>query len=57
MSFDTSAIIAALPDLLNGAQLTLIIALIGLVSGFAVGMLLGMARAFGPMPVNAATRR
>lgn len=56
MSFDTSAIIAALPDLLNGAQLTLIIALIGLVSGFAVGMLLGMARAFGPLPVNAAAR-
>lgn len=56
MSFDTSAIIAALPELLAGAQLTLIIALIGLVSGFAAGMLLGMARAFAPLPVNAAAQ-
>ncbi len=53
MSFDWSAVIAALPQLLQGAELTVFIAAIGLILGISVGMLLGMLRAFGPMPVNA----
>ncbi|NNM56684.1 glutamine ABC transporter permease GlnP [Acidocella sp.] len=53
MSFDWSAVIAALPQLLQGAELTVFIAAIGLILGISGGMLLGMLRAFGPMPVNA----
>ena len=53
MSFDWSAIVAAFPQLLQGAELTVFIAAIGLIIGISVGILLGMLRAFGPMPVNA----
>lgn len=53
MSFDWQAIIAALPQLLQGAELTVFIAAIGLLIGISVGILLGMLRAFGPRPVNA----
>ncbi|GLR66527.1 glutamine ABC transporter permease GlnP [Acidocella aquatica] len=54
MSFDWSAVIAAFPQLLQGAELTVFIAGIGLIAGISVGVLLGMVRAFGPAPVNAA---
>ncbi len=53
MSFDWSAIVAVFPQLLQGAGLTVFIAAIGLMIGISVGILLGMLRAFGPMPVNA----
>ena len=53
MSFDWSAIWSALPDLFEGLQLTLFIAAGGLAGGCVIGLLAGIARAYGALPVNA----
>ena len=47
MTFDWAAVIAALPDLLQGLQLTLIIALAGLAGGIVLGILAGVALTYG----------
>ncbi|WP_213765231.1 glutamine ABC transporter permease GlnP [Caballeronia sp. dw_19] len=47
MSFDWAAVIAALPDLLQGLRLTLLIALAGLAGGVVLGMLAGVALTYG----------
>lgn len=53
MDFDFSVIIDALPALFKGAQLTLFIAIVGLVGGSLVGLLFGLMRAYGNKLVNA----
>ena len=53
MDFQWSVVIEALPSLFDGAKLTVIIALIGLAGGFTVGLLAGLARAYGPLWLNA----
>lgn len=52
MGFDWHAIVAALPELARGAELTVVIALIGLIAGMAFGALLGLCRSFGPRWLN-----
>jgi len=47
MTFDWAAVIAALPDLLQGLQLTLLIALAGLAGGIVLGILAGVALTYG----------
>ncbi|MCA3868200.1 MAG: glutamine ABC transporter permease GlnP, partial [Burkholderia sp.] len=47
MSFDWTALIAALPDLLQGLRLTLLIALSGLAGGVALGILTGVTLTYG----------
>lgn len=42
----------ALPDLLQGAQLTIFIAALGLLGGFIIGFLAGVCRAYGPRVLN-----
>lgn len=53
MSFDWSVIWRALPDLFDGLQLTLFIAAVGLIGGCLIGLLTGLARAYGAAPLNA----
>ncbi len=53
MDFQWSVVIEALPSLFAGAKLTVIIALIGLAGGFTVGLFAGLARAYGPLWLNA----
>ncbi|MBS0450921.1 MAG: glutamine ABC transporter permease GlnP [Proteobacteria bacterium] len=47
MDFDWSVIAGALPALLQGARLTLLIAAVGLAGGMLVGLLFGLMRAYG----------
>jgi His/Glu/Gln/Arg/opine family amino acid ABC transporter permease subunit len=47
MTFDWAAVIAALPDLLQGLRLTLLIALAGLAGGIVLGILAGVALTYG----------
>ncbi|MCA0241502.1 MAG: glutamine ABC transporter permease GlnP [Proteobacteria bacterium] len=47
MDFDWSVIGQALPALLQGAKLTVLIALAGLAGGVLVGLLFGLMRAYG----------
>jgi len=47
MTFDWAAVIAALPDLLQGLQLSLLIALAGLAGGIVLGILAGVALTYG----------
>jgi glutamine transport system permease protein len=47
MSFDWAAVVAALPDLLLGLRLTLLIALAGLLGGIALGVLAGVTLTYG----------
>ncbi|MFB4356142.1 glutamine ABC transporter permease GlnP [Pantoea sp. BS_4] len=47
MDFDWSVIWPAMPALLEGAKLTLIISIIGLVGGLIIGLVAGFARACG----------
>ncbi|MGY3096621.1 glutamine ABC transporter permease GlnP [Pantoea agglomerans] len=47
MEFDWSVIWPAMPALLEGAKLTLIISIIGLVGGLFIGLVAGFARAYG----------
>jgi glutamine transport system permease protein len=47
MDFDWSVIVEALPALMQGARLTVLIALAGLVGGTLVGLLFGLMGAYG----------
>ncbi|MBO1324280.1 glutamine ABC transporter permease GlnP [Acetobacter sp. TBRC 12305] len=53
MDFDWSVVVDALPALLGGAKLTVLIAAAGLVGGTLVGTVAGFARAFGNRLLNA----
>lgn len=53
MDFDWSVIVDALPALLGGAQLTVLIALAGLAGGLLVGFIAGLMRAYGNALLNA----
>lgn len=52
MEFDWSVISDALPALLRGAKLTVLITIAGLVGGTLVGVLFGLMRAYGNKPVR-----
>lgn len=52
MDFEWSVVVDALPALLNGARLTIIITLVGLAGGLAVGFLAGLMRAYGNRLLN-----
>ncbi|OZG59561.1 glutamine ABC transporter permease [Bifidobacterium lemurum] len=52
MSFDWSVIIESLPSLISGAGVTLQIAVTGLIGGLAIGVLLGLVRAYAPKIFN-----
>jgi glutamine transport system permease protein len=47
MTFDWSAVFDALPDLLQGLEVTMLIALAGLAGGIAVGVLAGVLLTYG----------
>jgi glutamine transport system permease protein len=47
VQFDWSVVWGALPHLLQGARLTVLIALTGLAGGLAIGVVVGLLRAFG----------
>jgi glutamine transport system permease protein len=53
MEFDWSVVVEAMPALLGGARLTILIALAGLVGGLAVGVVAGFMRAYGNAILNA----
>lgn len=53
MDFEWSVVWQAMPELLKGARLTVLIALAGLVGGLAIGILAGLMRAYGNAVVNA----
>lgn len=46
MDFDWSVVVESLPALLDGAKLTVLIALTGLLGGTVVGLLFGLMRAY-----------
>jgi glutamine transport system permease protein len=52
MEFDWSVVIDALPALLGGARLTILITLVGLAGGIVVGFLAGLMRAYGNVVLN-----
>ena len=47
MNFDWTVVVSALPDLLEGLRLTLVIALAGLVGGVALGIFSGVVLTYG----------
>ncbi|SAK94842.1 glutamine ABC transporter permease [Caballeronia hypogeia] len=47
MQFDLSVIMDAVPALMQGARLTVLITLLGLAGGMLVGLLFGLMRAYG----------
>ncbi len=53
MEFDWSVVVEAMPALLSGARLTVLIALAGLVGGLVVGVVAGFMRAYGNAILNA----
>lgn len=53
MQFDWSVIWAAVPNLLDGTLMTVKITFWGLVGGFVLGALAGVARAYGPRLLSA----
>lgn len=53
MDFEWSVVIQALPALLEGARLTIVIAAVGLLGGLVVGSLAGLMRAYGNAALNA----
>lgn len=53
MEFEWSVIWDALPQLLVGAKLTVLIALAGIAGGFVIGVVAGLMRAHGNTAVNA----
>ena len=53
MEFDWSVVVQALPALLDGAKLTVLITVVGLAGGVLVGLLFGLMRAYGNRPVSA----
>ncbi len=52
MDFDWSVIVDAMPSLLDGARLTILIALAGLAGGLVVGVIAGLMRAYGNALLN-----
>ncbi|OCP18758.1 MULTISPECIES: glutamine ABC transporter permease GlnP [unclassified Ensifer] len=52
MEFDWSVIAEAMPALLSGARLTILIIIAGLVGGLAVGFFAGLMRAYGNAVLN-----
>jgi glutamine transport system permease protein len=52
MDFDWSVVVEALPSLLSGARLTVLIALAGLVGGLVVGVIAGLMRTYGNVVLN-----
>ena len=52
MDFEFSVIVKAVPALLQGAKLTVFIALVGLLGGMLVGLLFGLMRAYGNSVLN-----
>lgn len=53
MDFDWSVVVDALPALLGGARLTVLITLAGLAGGLVIGFLAGLMRAYGNALLNA----
>jgi len=53
MEFEWSVVWQALPELFKGAQLTVMIALAGLVGGLIIGIVAGLMRAYGNVVPNA----
>ena len=53
MDLDWSVIVQAMPALLQGAKLTVFIAVVGLAGGVLVGLLFGLMRAYGNRIVSA----
>lgn len=53
MEFDWSVIREAMPALLSGARLTILITIAGLVGGLIVGFIAGLMRAYGNALLNA----
>lgn len=53
MDFEWSVILESLPSLMEGAQMTILIAFVGLAGGLALGALTGMARTYGHPAVDA----
>ena len=53
MDFEWSVIVDALPSLLKGAQLTILISVVGLIGGLLVGVVAGLMRAYGNVVLNA----
>ena len=47
MDFDVSVIVKAIPALLQGAKLTVLITVVGLLGGTVVGLVFGLMRAYG----------
>lgn len=52
MDFEWSVIADAMPALLNGARLTILITLSGLAGGLVIGFVMGLMRAFGNRITN-----
>lgn len=52
MDFEWSVIVAAMPSLLSGARLTILITLAGLAGGLVVGFIAGLMRAYGNALLN-----
>src|SRR3546814_12070986 len=52
MDFDWSVVVDALPALLGGARLTILITVIGLAGGLVVGFIAGLMRAYGNSLLN-----
>ncbi|OBZ95666.1 glutamine ABC transporter permease [Pararhizobium polonicum] len=52
MTFEWSAIIDALPALLRGAAVTVMVAAASLLAGMVLGTIVGVARTYAPRPVS-----
>src|SRR5690606_14833186 len=52
MDFEWSVIVDAMPSLLSGARLTILITLVGLAGGLVVGFIAGLMRAYGNALLN-----
>ncbi len=52
MDFDVSVIVKAIPALLQGAKLTVLITVVGLLGGTVVGLVFGLMRAYGNRLLN-----
>jgi glutamine transport system permease protein len=52
MAFDWSVVVDALPSLLGGARLTILITLAGLAGGLLIGFIAGLMRAYGNVLLN-----
>lgn len=53
MNFEWSVILNSMPELLQGAKLTIYITVVGLVGGILVGILFGIMRAYGNALIRA----